>query len=174
MRAMPADVGTADVENQTRGGSSVEEIIIRPAVANDYDQWRLLWEGYNSFYGRSGDTAVPQAIVRSTWERFFDPRETMRVLVAELNGEVVGIAHYLFHRSTNCIENVCYLEDLFTAESKRERGVGRALIQAVYKRAREAGSTRVYWMTHESNAAAIALYAQVAERSGFVVFRRSV
>jgi GNAT superfamily N-acetyltransferase len=174
VRRACAGVRTADVECPTKGGSSVEKIIVRPAVAEDYDRWRVLWDGYNAFYGRSGNTAVPQTIVESTWGRFFDSAETMHALVAELGDEVVGIAHYQFHRSTNHIEKLCYLEDLFTAESKRARGVGRALIQAVYERARQAGSPRVYWMTHESNARAIALYAQMAERSGFIVFRQTM
>lgn len=152
----------------------VETITIRPACANDYEQWRVLWAGYNAFYGRSGATAVSDTIVDATWNRFFDPDESVRAIVAELDGEIAGIAHYLFHRSTNHLENLCYLEDLFTAEAKRNRGIGRALIEGVYECAREAGAPRVYWMTHESNASAIALYARVAERSGFVVFARAM
>jgi GNAT superfamily N-acetyltransferase len=152
----------------------VEQIRIRPAMAKDYEQWKVLWAGYNAFYGRCGETAVADAISDVTWRRFFDPTESLRALVAEVDGEVAGLAHYLFHRSTNHLENLCYLEDLFTAESKRHRGVGRALIQGVYERARQAGAPRVYWMTHESNASAIALYAQVADRSGFVVFARAM
>jgi len=152
----------------------VETINVRPAAARDYEQWRLLWQGYNAFYGRAGATAVPEVISNATWKRFFDPAESMRALVAELDGEVAGIAHYLFHRSTNHLEHLCYLEDLFTEPSKRDRGVGRALIRGVCDRARDAGSTRVYWMTHESNARAIALYARVAERPGFIVYQQSV
>lgn len=151
---------------------SVETITIRSPAAADYDQWRVLWDGYNAFYGRAGATAVPEEICEMTWRRFFDPAEPVHAVVAELEGEIAGIAHYLFHRSTNHLENLCYLEDLFTARTKRQRGVGSALIRAVYDRAREAGSPRVYWMTHESNATAIGLYRQMAERSGFIVFRQ--
>lgn len=152
----------------------MENITIRPVSPGDYQQWRVLWAGYNAFYGRSGATAVDEAIIESTWKRFFDPAESLRALVAELDGEIAGIAHYLFHRSTNHLENLCYLEDLFTAEAKRERGVGRALIQAVYECARQAGAPRVYWMTHESNVRAISLYGRIADRSGFVVYAHSM
>lgn len=152
----------------------MEHIEIRSPVATDYQQWRVLWDGYNAFYGRAGLTAVPDEIRDTTWRRFFDPCEPVRALVAELDGEIAGIAHYLFHRSTNHLTNLCYLEDLFTAHGKRHRGVASALIRAVYDRAREAGSTRVYWMTHESNTAAIALYTQMAERSGFIIFRQGL
>jgi len=85
----------------------------------------------------------------------------------------MGAAH-LFHRSTSMIELTCYLQDLFAAGSARRRGVGRALIEAVYERARAAGAPRVYWQTHETNQTAMRLYDQVAERSGFLVYRRAV
>ena len=90
------------------------------------------------------------------------------------SGRIVGLAHYLFHRSTTQLAPVCYLQDLFTVEESRGKGVGRALIEAVYERAREAGAKRVYWQTHETNATAMRLYGQVAERSGFIVYRREV
>ena len=54
------------------------------------------------------------------------------------------------------------------------RGVGRALIEAVYAAACAAGSPRVYWQTHETNAAAMRLYDQIAEKSGFLVYRKLV
>jgi GNAT superfamily N-acetyltransferase len=84
----------------------------------------------------------------------------------------VGLTHYLFHRSTTAIEPVCYLQDLFTSETARVKGVGRALINGVYQQARRAGCPRVYWQTHETNHTAMQLYDKVAERSGFVVYRK--
>lgn len=159
------------MENTTIPSSVPDVIEIRPLVPEDYRAWRVLWDGYNAFYGRSGRTAVPEDISAATWRRFFDPAEPLHALVAELEGEIAGIAHYLFHRSTNHLEHLCYLEDLFTAQSKRHRGVGGALIRGVCDKAREAGSTCTYWMTHQSNAAAIALYTQLAEQTGFIVFR---
>ena len=93
-------------------------------------------------------------------------------LVAEADGMLLGLTHYLFHRSTTAIELTCYLHDLFTTEAARGRGVGRALIEGVYERARAAGSPRVYWQTHETNQVAMTLYDKVAERSGFLVYRK--
>jgi GNAT superfamily N-acetyltransferase len=148
--------------------------VIRPPTRADLSQWLPLWEGYNKFYGRSGATAVPNEITQMTWARFFDAYEPMHALVAELDGQLVGLVHYIFHRNTNWIPAVCYLEDLFTDEKVRGKGVGRALINAVYEQARIAGVTRVYWHTHETNSAAMLLYDKVAERSGFVVYRKDV
>ena len=149
-----------------------DSVAVRPLRASDYAAWKPLWDGYNAFYGRSGPTALPDDITQTTWARFFDESEPVHALVAESGGEVLGLAHYLFHRSTIHIGLNCYLQDLFTVEAARGRGVWRALIEAVYERAQQAGSPRVYWQTHHTNATAMRLYDQVAEPSGFVVYRR--
>jgi GNAT superfamily N-acetyltransferase len=147
-------------------------LLVRPVARQDYEAWLPLWNGYNKFYGRVGPTALPVEITRQTWLRFFDAYEPVHALVAESEGKLVGLVHYLFHRSTTMIEPTCYLQDLFTDETMRGRGVGRALIEAVYERARIAGGTRVYWLTHETNATARKLYDQVAEDTGFIVYRK--
>jgi GNAT superfamily N-acetyltransferase len=149
-------------------------LIIRPVVPTDFAQWERLWEGYNSFYGRAGATALPDEITKMTWSRFFDAYEPVHAVVAEKDGQLLGLTHYLFHRSTIMIGPTCYLQDLFTAESARGRGIGRALIESVYERAKEAGAQRVYWQTHETNLTAMKLYDKVAERSGFVVYRKQM
>ncbi len=94
----------------------------------------------------------------------------MNALVAEIEGHVVGLCHYLFHRSTTRLHDVCYLQDLFTEETCRGRGVGRSLIQCVLDRARMAGSSRVYWTTQTANATGRALYDKMAEHRGFIVY----
>lgn len=143
---------------------------IRPIRQSDYDGWRVLWDGYNAFYGRSGATALPEEITRATWERFFDPQEPVHALVAEESGQVIGLAHYIFHRSTTRLNEVCYMQDLFIAELARGKGVGRQLIEAVYAAASAAGSSRVYWQTLNTNVAGRALYDKVAKHIGFVVY----
>lgn len=148
--------------------------IIRPVTREDYPQWLLLWNGYNAFYGRSGPTALPEEITKMTWSRFFDGYEPVRALVAESEGKLIGLTHCIFHRSTIAVGPNCYLQDLFTTESARGKGVARALITAVYEQARLAGSSRVYWQTHETNTTAMLLYDKVAERSGFVVYRKNI
>ena len=149
-----------------------EPIVIRAPTQNDYAAWRPLWDGYNAFYGRHGATALPEHITEVTWQRFFDPAEPVFALVAEDQGQLVGLSHYLFHRSMTRIEPVCYLSDLFTQPALRGQGIGRLLIEAVCARAREAGASRVYWQTHESNAAGRQLYDKVAGHHGFIVYSR--
>jgi GNAT superfamily N-acetyltransferase len=146
-------------------------LMIRPVARTDIEQWKTLWAGYNLFYGRH---ALPAEITQMTWSRFFDAYEPVHALVAERERQLLGLVHYLFHRSTIEIAPVCYLQDLFTNEAARGQGIGRALIEGVYERARIAGSPRVYWQTHETNATAIKLYDKVADRSGFLVYRKQV
>jgi GNAT superfamily N-acetyltransferase len=147
---------------------------IRSVTRQDHGQWLPLWEGYNRFYGRSGATALPADITQMTWQRFFDAYEPVHALVAERDGQLLGLAHYLFHRSTTTIEPNCYLQDLFTDETARGMGIASALIEGVYTQAGIAGSHRVYWQTHETNATAMHVYDKLAERSGFVVYRKSL
>jgi GNAT superfamily N-acetyltransferase len=141
----------------------VSQIMVRAVARKDFEQWNILWDGYNTFYGRSGETALPLEITMMTWARFFDAYEPVHALVAESAGELLGLTHYLFHRNTIQIEPSCYLQDLFTLPAARGRGVGRALIEAVYEQAKIAGVRRVYWHTHETNSVAMRLYDQVAK-----------
>lgn len=145
-------------------------MIVRPLRTEDREQWQPLWDGYNRFYERP---TFPADITEVTWNRFLDPAEPMFAAVAELDGKVVGLAHYLYHRSTTMMEDVCYLQDLFTAWEARGLGVGRALIEYVYDEAAKAGSRRVYWNTHENNPAR-KLYDRVATLSGFRRYIREV
>src|ERR1700744_5870853 len=149
-----------------------DALIIRPVMRGDYDRWLPLWTGYNAFYGRTGPTALSDAITQMTWSRFFDTYEPVHALVAESDGELLGVTHYLFHRSTSAIEPSCYLQDLFTTPASRGKGVGRALINGVYDRAKAAGAGRVYWQTQETNSTARILYDKVADHSGFIVYRK--
>ncbi len=144
------------------------QTIIRPVAPTDVEEWERLWAGYNLFYGRT----LAREITAATWLRLFDGYEPVHALVADGGGRLVGLAHYLFHRSTIMIGPTCYLQDLFTDESARGQGIGHALIEAVFERATAGGASRLYWQTHESNVTAMKLYDRVAVRSGFVVYRK--
>jgi GNAT superfamily N-acetyltransferase len=149
-------------------------VLIRPIQQHDFAGWKPLWDGYNAFYGRSGATALPPEVTEATWQRFLNPAEPVFALVAETDGKLVGLTHYLFHRSTTRTELMCYLEDLFTSPADRGRGIGRALIEGVYQQATRAGLSSVYWQTHVSNAAGRLLYDQVAAHSGFIVYSKEL
>jgi GNAT superfamily N-acetyltransferase len=151
-----------------------DRFLIRPIQPDDYDGWRPLWDGYNAFYDRRDASALPEEITAATWRRFFDPAEPVHGFVATQEGKLVGLTHYLFHRSTTRLHDVCYLQDLFTDAQLRGLGVGRRLIQAVYEAARAAGSSRVYWQTHTGNAAGRKLYDKLAQHLGFIVYTRDL
>lgn len=145
-------------------------ILVRAICADDRSQWEPLWRGYQAFY----NVSIPAEITELTFTRFLDACEPVHAFVAENEGRIVGIVHFIFHRSTWTLGPYCYLQDLFTAEEARGQGVGRALIEAVYARAREEGASRVYWLTHETNSQAMLLYDALAERSGFVQYRKTL
>ena len=149
-----------------------DDVTIRFVTRDDYAQWLPLWDGYNASYGRSGPTALAPEITAMTWQRFFDAYEPVHALVADAGGTLLGLTHYLFHRSTTAIAPTCYLQDLFTGQAARGKGVGRALINGVYAQARLVGSPRVYWQTHETNHTAMQLYDKVADKPGFVIYRK--
>jgi GNAT superfamily N-acetyltransferase len=147
-----------------------DDIQVRAVRPEDHARWLPLWEGYNAFYGREGPTALPAEITAATWARFFDPAEPVNALVAEAGPALVGLTHYLFHRSTTRLQPICYLQDLFTVPGRRGQGIGRRLIQAVYAAAGAAGASRVYWQTQLTNTAGRVLYDQVATHHGFIVY----
>ena len=146
------------------------DIIVRPARPGDRAAWEPLWQGYLTFYKSS----LPAEVTDATWQRFFDPIEPLHALVAERDGRLVGLTHYLLHRSTWAPVCYCYLEDLFVDPSLRGGGVGRRLITAVESEARAAGASRLYWMTHETNETAQRLYDKGADRPGFVQYRKKL
>jgi GNAT superfamily N-acetyltransferase len=147
---------------------AAQGVIIRPLHADDRAGWEPLWQGYLTFY----KTTLPTNITDMTWQRLLDAAEPMNGLVAEREGDLIGLAHYLFHRSTWSQTYYCYLEDLFVASERRAGGVGAALIEAVEAEARRVNATRLYWLTHETNSRAQILYNKVADRSGFIQYRK--
>jgi GNAT superfamily N-acetyltransferase len=145
-------------------------LTIRRLQPADYAAWAPLWQGYQAFY----QVQLGAEVTATTWQRFHDPAEPMFALGAFRGEQLVGIVHYLFHRTCWSVSPTCYLQDLFTAPEARGQGVGRALIEAVSDAARAEGASRVYWLTHETNSAAMILYDKVAERSGFVQYRKNL
>jgi GNAT superfamily N-acetyltransferase len=145
-------------------------VTVRPVKPEDYDAWKPQWDEYNAFYERVGPTALPDEVTQTTWRRFFDASEPVHCIVAEREDKLLGICHYIFHRSTARLAPVCYLQDLFTAPDYRGHGIGRALIEGVYERAKDAGSTRVYWLTHSTNTPGRTLYDKVAKNLGFIQY----
>jgi RimJ/RimL family protein N-acetyltransferase len=144
---------------------------IRALGAGDEAAWRALWRDYQTFY----DTALSDAVFATTWARLLDPAEPMFALGAfDDSGRLLGIVHAIFHRSCWTLGPYCYLQDLYTAAEARGRGVGRALIDAVCARARDAGAGRLYWLTHDTNATARALYDRVATDAGFIQYRKDL
>nr|WP_288452236.1 GNAT family N-acetyltransferase [uncultured Pseudomonas sp.] len=143
---------------------------ILAVAADDHDAWLHLWQGYQRFYA----TEIPEATTALTWQRFLAADEPMHAALAWQDGRAIGMVHWIFHRSCWTEGDYCYLQDLFVDEQVRGGGTGRGLIEHVYARARQAGASRVHWLTHESNTTAMQLYDRIAERPGFVQYRKKL
>ncbi|MBI3900313.1 MAG: GNAT family N-acetyltransferase [Gammaproteobacteria bacterium] len=141
---------------------------IRLFTADDHDIWLPLWRGYQEFY----KVELSAQVTRTTWNRFLDRSEPMFGALALVDGRAVGMVHWILHRSCWTVGNYCYLQDLYVATDRRGCGIGRKLIEHVYTAAREAGAARVYWLTHETNTDAMQLYDRIADRSGFLQYRK--
>jgi GNAT superfamily N-acetyltransferase len=145
-----------------------EQVIVRSMMLNERAVWEKLWNDYLGFY----ETELSDEVKNVTWARLHDPNEPMYLLAGCLGGHVVGIVHYLFHCSCWTLGNYCYLQDLFVDAQARGLGVGATLIKTVESAARAAGASRLYWLTKEDNRTARALYDKLAERSGFIQYRK--
>ncbi len=144
------------------------DVLVRPLRPDERQAWEPFWQAYLTFY----ESSVSPETTDILWARLHDAREPMFVLGAFHGAQLIGIVHYLFHRSCWTIGDYCYLQDLYVSEEARGRGVGRALIAAVEQAAREKGASRVHWLTKEDNHTARALYETLADRSGFIQYRK--
>jgi GNAT superfamily N-acetyltransferase len=143
---------------------------IRLVTSSDHAAWLPLWQAYLRFY----NTELPDAVSQSTWQRVLDEHEPTHAALAWHGDQAVGLVHFIYHRSNWSIENSCYLQDLLVTEQSRGTGVGRQLIEFVYATAKADGCCKVHWLTHETNATAIQLYERIAERPGFIQFRKAL
>ncbi len=143
-------------------------VTVREIQEQDKAAWLDLWQSYQSFY----DVVLSAEVTETTWQRFFETHEPVHARIALDGDRIVGIVHYLFHRSTWMIEPTCYLQDVFVDPAARGRGVARALIEAVYEEADRRGGRQVYWLTHNTNAVARGLYDKLAINAGFIVYER--
>ena len=146
---------------------NMNTVTIESAEQKDYASWLPLWINYQTFY----QTIISDEVTKLTWERFLTPSEPVYCAVAKYNGNIVGLVHYLFHRSTWAESNYCYLEDLFVSEDVRGQHIGKQLIEYVQQQAQKHHASRLYWHTHETNLRGQRLYDWVAKKSGMIEYR---
>lgn len=145
-------------------------ITIRPLELRDADEWHILWAGYLEFY----EAEISKEQTQLTWQRLNEPSFEMHGLVAELDGQLVGLAHYSFTSSSWSVAPNLFLEDLFVAKGARGKGIGKALILALEEPAKAMGSEKIYWETRKDNTVARKLYDSIAELSEFVTYNRNL
>ncbi len=140
---------------------------IRAVAPGDRAEWERLWRGYLDFYG----TVLPEEVFEAQWARLM-AADTVRGLVVERDGGLVGLAHLIFHVHGWKTGPVCYLQDLYVDPGARGEGWGRQLIEAVYGAADAAGAPEVYWLTQTGNVTARRLYDRIGRATDFMKYRR--
>ena len=148
----------------------MSDIQIRPVTADDHRAWLPLWQAYLRFY----KTELAEGVSEVTWQRLLDPEEPTHSALAWVDGKAVGMVNFIYHRSNWSIRNACYLQDLIVAPEQRGTGIGRQLIEHVYATAKADDCDKVHWLTHETNATAIQLYERIADRAGYIQFRKAL
>ncbi|MDG0800885.1 GNAT family N-acetyltransferase [Pectobacterium polaris] len=146
----------------------MQPVELKAIDQSDFDAWLFLWKDYQQFY----NVNIPESVTSQTWERLLTPAEPMNAALAIVDEKPLGFVHWIYHRSTWTTGDYCYLQDLFVSGESRGGGIGRALIEHVYAEAKQCGASRVYWLTHESNQNAMQLYDRIADRSGFLQYRK--
>jgi len=150
--------------------NKVKDMNFRNLKEEDFPNWLELWKGYQSFY----KVEIKISVSEVTFKRLLNTDENMYCLVAEENGLLIGMVHYIYHRSTWTEGNYCYLQDLYVTPSERSKGLGRKLIECVYTEAVKNNISRVYWLTHETNYPGRSLYDDVADNAGFIQYRKNI
>ncbi|MEE3924513.1 GNAT family N-acetyltransferase [Pseudomonas viridiflava] len=148
----------------------MSDVQIRPVTADDHRAWLPLWQAYLRFY----KTELAEGVSEVTWQRLLDPQEPTHSALAWVDGKAVGMVNFIYHRSNWSIRNACYLQDLIVAPEQRGTGIGRQLIEHVYATAKADDCDKVHWLTHETNATAIQLYERIADRAGYIQFRKAL
>ena len=143
--------------------------VIRPLTRDDWPAWQRLWRAYLAFY----ETELSSEVYETYFNRLLgDDRQDYSGLIAEVDAKPVGLAHYLFHPHGWTIQNTCYLQDLYADPEVRGKGVGRALIEAVYAAADREGAASVYWLTQDFNTEARKLYDRIGTLTPFIKYVR--
>lgn len=146
-------------------------VTIRPLARDDKTAWLLLWHGYLTYY----KSEIPDEVTRTTWSRLISDKFPIDGFGAfDEACEMLGFVHYMFHPVTWAIGPRCYLEDLFTNEAARGKGVGRALIEAVAQEAKLGDADQLYWLTENDNVRAQILYDKVATKTHFIKYMKSL
>ncbi len=144
----------------------MSEISVRAVAAGDRQRWEELFHGYRTFYGNPRDEVVAERV----WSWLGDPDHESNGLVAEVDGDIVGIAHWRRFARPSVGQTGIYLDDLFADPAARGTGVGRALIARLQQIAAEEGASVVRWITADDNATAQRLYDRVATKTRWLTY----
>ncbi len=145
-------------------------VSVRPLQADERSAWQPLWKAYQEYYEANLDD-----VTDSLWERLMnDDLDGPVCLVAEKDGQLLGLVQYLYHGTTWSPKQRIYLHDLYTVPQARGKGIGRMLIEAVYEEGKKRNCDQVYWLTQDFNEAGRRLYDKVASVTPFIKYMQKI
>jgi GNAT superfamily N-acetyltransferase len=97
-------------------------------------------------------------------ENLFGQRPYAEVLMGRFDGHPVGYALFFHSFSTFLARPGIYLEDVYVQPAFRGRGVGKALLRAVARVARDRGCGRIEWSVLDWNKPSIDFYLSLGAR----------
>lgn len=130
-------------------------LIIRSAESRDTETIFELILGLAAYEKLSDRVTGNTELLRS---HLFGDRPVAEAIVAELGDLTIGFALFFPTYSTFLTQPGLHLEDVFVLPEYRRQGVGKALMSAVAKIARDRGCGRLEWSVLEWNQNAIDFY----------------
>ena len=135
--------------------------MIREIQLKDKERWEKLYKGYADFY----KVEMNNEILQTVWNRLIDNNHELKGIGYEIDGKIVGIAHY--RKLLNPLKGkyIGYLDDIFVDPKYRGQKIGKKLLNKIKEISKASGWNLVRWQTDEDNFTAKKLYDKVATKT---------
>ena len=135
--------------------------MIRKIQLKDKKHWEELYKGYANFY----KVEMNNEILQNVWNWLNDNNHELKGIGYEIDGKIVGIAHY--RKLLNPLKGkyIGYLDDIFVDPKYRSQKIGRKLLNKIKEISKASGWNLVRWQTDEDNFTAKKLYDKVATKT---------
>ena len=124
--------------------------MIREIQLKDKEQWEKLYKGYADFY----KVEMNNKILQTVWNWLHDKNHEVDGLVYEVDGNIVGFAHYRRMPSPLRGQDIGFLDDLFVDPNHRGQKIVEKLITP---------KTKIIAVIHLSNVTNLDIFSTVCK-----------
>ena len=135
--------------------------MIRKIHSKDKKQWEKLYKGYAVFY----KVEMNNQILKTVWDWLNDKNHELKGIGYEIDGKIVGLAHYRKLLSPLKGKYIGYLDDIFVDPEYRGQKIGKKLLDKIKEISKINDWNLVRWQTDEDNFTAKKLYDKVATKT---------